>query len=703
MTIKVNTNTFGGNIINNGLVPTSKTRHSINPATGESLYEVPISTKEDVDTAVHYARLAFKTWSKTTFEERGKLLLAYADAIEANRDELEVLLVKEQGKPLSLAHTEFDMTLGWLRAFSSMRIDEEVLDENDERTVYQTFPPLGVCCGIVPWNWPILLGLGKVGPALLTGNTMIIKPSPFTPYCDLKLGEIGMSIFPPGVLQVLSGGDDLGPMLTEHPDIDKISFTGSIATGKRVMESCAKTLKRVTLELGGNDPAIICEDVNIEKIIPKIATLAFMNSGQICMLIKRLYVHEAIYEKFRDALVDFTKTIKTGNGLEPDIMVGPLQNSMQYDKVKDLYSEIGKCSWKTAFGGEIDETSKGFFITPAIIDNPPEDSRIVAEEPFGPIIPILKWSDEDDVLERANRGKTGLGASVWSKDLVRAERMARELSAGSVWVNSHFDVAPNVPFGGHKWSGIGIREKHLAKTQIHYDLGIDTLPDGSGVYLGFDFKYSRLSHDRKKVIFDVENFPERWKSITCRKMRKVLQENNLEAPSHIVQIRHDINDTPVPGLCMNYDKLELSCDWRALYTAFLREAGLLESLQAAWIESQQDWIRQLGEMMAAPHKDKAGKVIDAFSEFRSHLEEFQKIARRARIRNQYMELNGTEWDIIRDWDLSEECKIMDRLDDKRRYASMECFSDDDDAFSDTQEEEDSDDEGWETDYTDMEA
>jgi len=273
--------------------------------------------------------VAFKTWSKTSFKERANLLLDFADAIEANQGELEKLLVKEQGKPIGLANTELTLSLEWLRTFAKMEVKDELLDENDERRIVQTFPPIGVCCGIVPWNWPVLLGLGKVGPALLTGNTFIMKPSPFTPYCDLKLGEIGMSIFPPGVFQVLSGGDDLGPMLTEHPGIDKISFTGSIATGKKVMESCAKTLKRITLELGGNDPAIVCEDVDVDKIVPKITTLAFLNSGQICMLVKRLYVHEKIYDQFRDAMVKFAETIKTGDGFEEDVIVGPLQNSMQ--------------------------------------------------------------------------------------------------------------------------------------------------------------------------------------------------------------------------------------------------------------------------------------------------------------------------------------------------------------------------------------
>ncbi|KAF2649760.1 aldehyde dehydrogenase-like protein [Lophiostoma macrostomum CBS 122681] len=454
---KVDAKTFTGNIINNEFVSTPTTRHSIDPATDEPLYEVPVARQEDLDAAVEAARKAFPSWSKTSFEDRAKLLIAFADAIEENREELEKLQTLEQGKPLGLAQTEFTMTIQWLRTFATMELKDEVLQDDEDKIVYATFPPLGVCGGIVPWNWPVLLGIGKVGPALITGNTFIMKPSPYTPYCDLKLGELGMSIFPPGVFQVLSGDDNLGPWMTEHPDIDMISFTGSIPTGKRVAASCAKTLKRYVLELGGNDAAIVCDDVEIEKCLPKIATLAFLNSGQICMLAKRIYVHEKIYDQFRDAMVEFTKAnIKTGGGFEEDVIVGPVQNNMQFELVKDMYSEITKRGWKTALNGKVRKSSKGYFIEPAIIDNPPEDSRIVVEEPFGLIVLLLKWSDDDDVIAKANALRTGLGASVWSKDLKRAEGMARQISAGSVWVNSHFDVAPNVPFGGHKESGIGM-------------------------------------------------------------------------------------------------------------------------------------------------------------------------------------------------------------------------------------------------------
>ena len=391
----------------------------------------------------------------------------------------------EQGKPLSQAQQEVDLAVVWLKAIPDMKLPEEILEDTEDRQIIQRYTPLGVACGIVPWNYPVLLACGKSAPALYTGNVIILKPSPFTPYCDLKLGELGRQFFPPGVLQVLSGGDDLGPMLTAHPGIDKVSFTGSSVTGKKVMESCSKTLKRVTLELGGNDACIICEDVDVEKVIPKveyrlcpvitnhkygltqfafvlqITLLSFLCSSQLCLMIKRLYVHESIYDKFLTAMVEHTKTLKVGPGLEPDVFFGPVQNSMQYEKVKTLFSDIGKEGWKPAIGGTLPDrnsnrsTSKGYFITPTIIDNPPETSRIVTEEPFGPILPVLKWSDEDDVIERANNTKMGLGASVWSADFDRAVRMAQQLEAGSVWVNSHFDFAPGVPFGGHKWSGMG--------------------------------------------------------------------------------------------------------------------------------------------------------------------------------------------------------------------------------------------------------
>lgn len=262
------------NVVNNQLKSASngKTRHSIDPSTEEALPEVPFSTKDDVDEAVNNARAAFPAWRDLSYDERAQKMLALADGVEANQQAFQDLLVKESGKPAQTAGIEVAMTIGHLREIAKLRLPAETIEDTEERSVVVRYTPLGVGCGIVPWNWPLLLGIGKVGSALLTGNTFIWKSSPFTPYSGLKLAELGAKIFPPGVLQALSGGDDLGPMVTEHPGIDKISFTGSTFTGKKVMESCSRTLKRVTLELGGNDPAIICDDVDLEKVVPKVRT-----------------------------------------------------------------------------------------------------------------------------------------------------------------------------------------------------------------------------------------------------------------------------------------------------------------------------------------------------------------------------------------------------------------------------------------------
>ncbi|KAJ5691796.1 hypothetical protein N7462_001219 [Penicillium macrosclerotiorum] len=443
------------NVINNELTTTVVTRHSINPANSQPNPEVPISTQEDLDKAVQAARTAFQTWSKTSFEERRSALLAYGDAIKANADGFSKTLTMEQGKPLNQAATEVGMGSSWIEGITSLQIPENVIEETPDRKIVQRYTPIGVTGAIVPWNFPVLLAVGKITQAVYTGNTVIVKPSPFTPYCDLKLAELATRFFPPGVVQCLSGDDSLGPMVTEHPGIDKISFTGSILTGKRVMASCAKTLKRLTLELGGNDPAIICDDVDIDAIIPKIGILSYLCSAQICMMIKRLYVHENIYDQFLEKLVAFVKGLKVGEGTEDDVFVGPVQNKMQYEKAKDLFSTISTDNLKAVLGGTIEE-SKGYFIHPTIIDNPPESSRVVQEEPFAPILPVMKWSDEEDVIQKANALETGLGSSVWSKDFERATRIADQLQSGSVWVNSHFDVSPTAPFGGHKQSGIGV-------------------------------------------------------------------------------------------------------------------------------------------------------------------------------------------------------------------------------------------------------
>ena len=369
------------NTIDGKQSPTSKTRHSINPATGKPNAEVPVSTPEDVDAAMAAGQKAFKKWAQVSWEDRRKACLAYADALAAEKDGFSKMLVQEQGKPLQFAQMEVDFAIHWIRTICDLKLPEEVYDESDKKVVVR-YTPLGVCVGIVPWNYPILLACGKIAPSVLTGNPIIIKPSPFTPAGDLKLVELAQQFFPPGVVQSLSGDDNLGPWLTEHPTPAKISFTGSSFTGKKVMASAAKTLKRVTLELGGKDPAVICDDVDIAEVAPKIATLAFLNSGQICIALKRIIVQDTIIDKFRDAMVEFTKTLKMGEGNEEGVFLGPIQNSMQYEKVKGFFADVEKEGYNVAVGGK-NPDGPGYFITPTIIDRPSENSKLVREEPFG--------------------------------------------------------------------------------------------------------------------------------------------------------------------------------------------------------------------------------------------------------------------------------------------------------------------------------
>ncbi|KAF2789706.1 aldehyde dehydrogenase [Melanomma pulvis-pyrius CBS 109.77] len=447
------------NIINGGLIGTDETRRGINPSTLEENADVPVSTKKDVDDAVRFAREAAEVWAETPITQRQQAVTKFADALRSLKDDFAKMLVKEQGKPLIFAKAEVDNAVRWLEEQAKLPFPEDMIEDTDEKQVVTRYMPLGVALGIVPWNFPIMLACGKIAPALISGNALIIKPSPFTPYCGLKLVELAQEFFPPGVIQALSGDDNLGPWLTAHPLIDKVSFTGSTMTGKRVMESCSKTLKRVTLELGGNDPAIVCSEVNIKETAPKIAQLALLNSGQICIAIKRVYVHSSIYEEFLAEVVKAAKSLLVGDGFEENIFMGPIQNAMQYERVTGFIEDSKKQKWKVAMGGEIAISSNGhrtgYFINPTVIDNPPDDSRIVMEEPFGPIFPLLRWDNENDVINRANDTLMGLGASVWSNDLVQASRIAKRLKAGSVWVNTHTEIQPDAAFGGYKQSGLG--------------------------------------------------------------------------------------------------------------------------------------------------------------------------------------------------------------------------------------------------------
>lgn len=258
---------------------------------------------------------------------------------------------------------------------------DDVIEDSPERKVVVRYTPLGVVAAIVPWNFPILLGISKLAPALLTGNCIIIKPSPFTPYSGLKAVELAQAFFPPGVAQALSGNNSLGPWIVAHPGVQKISFTGSTATGRLVGASAAQMLKRVTLELGGNDPAIICGNVDIHAVATQVATFAFLNAGQICMAIKRVYIHESIYKEFREALIAYIKTLAVGNGMD-DVFCGPVQNSLQYNRVQEFFADAEMNGQKIAIGDN-SCNGPGYFVNLTVIDNPEDSSKIVVEEPFG--------------------------------------------------------------------------------------------------------------------------------------------------------------------------------------------------------------------------------------------------------------------------------------------------------------------------------
>ncbi|KAK3684320.1 Aldehyde/histidinol dehydrogenase [Podospora appendiculata] len=433
------------NLINNELTTTTRTRHATNPSTNTPLPAVPVSTSEDVDRAVAAAQAAFPAWRDLTQNDRAAYLLRFADAIQANKEGFAKLLGEETGKPPQSAAVEVWLIEDHIRGTVVHRLTEEVIEDTDEKRFILRHVPLGVGAGIIPWNFPMTLGVVKLCSALLAGNTFIWKPSPYTPNTALKLGELGARIFPAGVLNVLSGEEDLGPWLTAHPGIAKISFTGSVATGKKVMQACAATLKRVTLELGGNDAAIVYPDVDLATVVPKIVFNALVNSGQVCIAIKRVYVHEQIYDAFLAAMMAFVQTMKVGPSDDPTTVLGPVQNSMHA-------IPADKLSFKP---DATTKTDAGFFLPPTIIDNPPDDSQIVADEQFGLIVSLLKWSDEEDVLRRVNATLFGLGGSVWSKDVQRAEKMARRMEAGTVWVNTHLECGANGSYAGHKNSGIG--------------------------------------------------------------------------------------------------------------------------------------------------------------------------------------------------------------------------------------------------------
>jgi acyl-CoA reductase-like NAD-dependent aldehyde dehydrogenase len=399
------------------------------------------------------ANAAFPVWSAQPLWQRAALLIELAEALEAEQDDFARLLTEEEGKPLPQALWEIAMSIATLHYFATLDLTPKVLKDDATRKVVQLHKPLGVVAAITPWNFPVVILMVKVAPALLAGNTVVAKPAPTTPLTTLKFGELCARILPAGVVNVVVDRNDLGAALTSHPDVAKVAFTGSTVTGKKVMTSAAGTMKRLTLELGGNDAAIVLEDVEPKVVAPKIFSAAMLNAGQICVGIKRLYVHESIYDVVCDELGSLARGTVVGDGLEQGTEMGPIQNSMQFEKVKEFLKDARQNGKIVAGGGVLERD--GYFVQPTIVRDISDSARLVREEQFGPVLPVLSYSDIDEVIARANDTEFGLGGSVWSSDLDRAFGVATRINAGTVWVNKHFDLAPDIPYAGAKQSGIG--------------------------------------------------------------------------------------------------------------------------------------------------------------------------------------------------------------------------------------------------------
>ena len=435
-------------------VPAETSFGVVNPANGEVFAHAPECSTQQLDAAFDAASKAQRDW-RVDEGARRSTLLAMADTLLASAGELAPILTAEQGKPLGDANIEVFAAAIWCQYFANLETPPQVIQDDAEARVEVVRRPVGVVAAITPWNFPLTLAFWKIAPALLAGNTLVLKPSPFTPLTTLKVAEILRDTMPPGVLNVVSGGDQLGAWMTGHPVPRKVSFTGSIETGKKVAQSAAPDLKRVTLELGGNDPAIVLDDADPAVVSKAIFAGAFNNNGQVCSAIKRVYVPEALYDDVVEGLAAQASAIKVGDGTEADTKLGPINNAPQYERVKELVSDALFHGARAATGGSAMDRP-GYFFEPTILAGLSDGTRIVDEEQFGPALPVISYRDVDDVLERANATHFGLSGSVWSSDSDRAAEVAGRLECGTAWVNTHLALSPQQPFGGFKWSGVGV-------------------------------------------------------------------------------------------------------------------------------------------------------------------------------------------------------------------------------------------------------
>ena len=427
----------------------------IDPALGEAFAECPNASPAQLDEAVAAAGRAFEQWQHSTCAERRALLEAIAARIEQNAPELAEIIVREQGKPLALAHMEVGGAVAWTRATAALELPVEVIEDRPGKRIELHRRPLGVVGSITPWNWPLMIAVWHIMPALRAGNAVVIKPSELTPLNTLRLVELIDEVAPPGLVNAVAGGGALGREISGHAGIQKIVFTGSTRTGQDIMRNAADTLKRLTLELGGNDAGIVLPGTDIGAIAEGVFGSAFLNMGQTCAALKRLYVHESQYEDMCRHLVAIAARQKVGNGLDEGTSFGPIQNRDQFERVCELVEDARAAGARILCGGE-PLPGKGYFYPPTLVADIADGTRLVDEEQFGPVLPVIRYRDVDEAVRLANASTNGLGGSVWSGDPEAARAVANRLECGTVWINGHAEVLPHCPFGGCKMSGFGV-------------------------------------------------------------------------------------------------------------------------------------------------------------------------------------------------------------------------------------------------------
>ncbi|MGO9038238.1 MAG: aldehyde dehydrogenase family protein, partial [Steroidobacteraceae bacterium] len=438
-------------------VSTAKTFDVLNPADGTVVAACPEASTQDVDAAVAAARGALASWAALADGERAAKLNAIADLIERHHQELSELVTREQGKTQSGpgANLEVGGAAAWTRVTAGLKLPEETIQDDAAGKIVVRRKPVGVVGSITPWNWPLMIAIWHIVPALRVGCTVVIKPSPFTPLSTLRLVSLMNDVLPAGVVNVVTGGAEIGNHLSRHPGVDKVVFTGSIATGKKIMGAAAEALRRVTLELGGNDAGIVLPGTDITPLLEKLFWGCFINAGQTCAALKRLYVHESQYEEVVQKFSDYVSKIPVGNGLDAKSLIGPVSNEGQRSKVASMVDEARAQGARIVTGG-VKPSTPGFFYPLTVIADARDDMRVVKEEQFGPAIPILKYKTVEEAIERANSLNVGLGGSVWGDDVNVAATYAARLECGTAWVNQHAALHPMAPFGGVKNSGIGV-------------------------------------------------------------------------------------------------------------------------------------------------------------------------------------------------------------------------------------------------------